>query len=105
MCDFSELKKNKQAYTQPSHPSAIDVCIANNVGSNNQTLQMLKDITQYIRTYIKYVFMLRVHVNSSFDVEQLKHINSLIKYKHLKVSCTSNIHFYLCDNLYLNYIS
>ena len=86
MCDFSELKKNKQAYTQPSHPSARTISLANNYISNAQKLQMVKDMSHYIRNYIKYVRELRVVVNSSFDVEQLKYIDSLITSKHLKVS-------------------
>ena len=86
MCDFSELKKNKHVYIQPSIPKAVDVCIANNYTSNNQKLQIMKDIKYYIESYLKYIDILRVYMYTNFDVEQLKSIDSLIKNKHLKVS-------------------
>ena len=85
LSDFSELKKNTQAYTKPIHPSARNICIANNYASNTQNLQILKDMTQYIQTYIKFVLRLTVVINASCDVKQLKYVDSLIQNKHLKV--------------------
>ena len=86
LSDFSELRKNKQAYTKPIYSSACEICIANNYASNTQNLQILKDMTQYIQTYIKYVDRLLVFLNNSFDVEQLKYVDSLLKNERLKVS-------------------
>ena len=93
MNDFSELKKNKQVYTEPIYPSAVNFSLANNNSSNSQKLQILKDITQYIISYIKYVRTLQVYVKTIFDVEQLKHINLLLKIKLVKVSHLINIKF------------
>ena len=85
LSDFSELKKNKQTYTQATHPSAREICIANNYASNTQNLQILKDMTQYIQTYIKFVHRLTVVINTSFDVKQLKYVNTLLQNEQLKV--------------------
>ena len=86
LSDFSEPKKNKQVYTPPSHPSTVNVCLANNYSSNSQKLQILKDIIEYINSYIKYVRSLQVNITTMFDVEQLKYINLLLENKPLKVS-------------------
>ena len=85
LSDFSELKKNKQAYTEPNDLKAHEICIANNYASNTQNLQVLKDITQYIQTYIRYLLRLRVVINTSFDVKQLKYVRFLLQNKQLEV--------------------
>ena len=103
LSDFSELKKNKHVYTQPCYPSTFDVCMANNFLSDSQKPQAFKNITHYIATYIKHVHILRVIVSTSFDVDQIKYVDSLIKHQHLKVSYSSDLYFYLCDRLYLKY--
>ena len=86
LSDFSELRKNKQAYTQKIHPRAYEICIANNYASNTQNLQIIKDITHYIQTYITYLTRLGVIINTSFDVEQLKYVDMLLQNDRLKVS-------------------
>ena len=85
MSDFSELKNNKQAYTQPIYPIADEICIANNYASNTQNLQTLQNMTQFIQTYIKYLDIFRVYVNTNFDVEQLVYLDSILRNKQLKV--------------------
>ena len=85
MSDFSELKNNKQAYTQPIYPIADEICIANNYASNTQNLQTMKVMTQYIQTYIRQLKGLRIVINTSFDVEQLKYVDSLLQNDQLKV--------------------
>ena len=99
MSDFSELKENKQVYTQPSHPSASNVCIANNHSSNTQKLQILKDFTQYITTYIKHLGTLTVIVNTIFDAEQLEYINLLLKNTPLKVSHMINVKCFIRNHI------
>ena len=85
LSDFSELRKNKQAYTKPIYSSACEICIANNYASNTQNLQTMKVMTQYIQTYIRQLKGLRIVINTSFDVEQLKYVDSLLQNDQLKV--------------------
>ena len=99
LSDFSELRKNKHVYTQPSHPYASDVCIANNHSSKSQKLQILKDITQYINSHIKYVRTFQVYVTTIFDVEQLEHINLLLKNKLVKVSHLINVKCFIRNHI------
>ena len=42
-------------------------------------------MTQYIETYVKYVYNLFVVIKTSFDVDQLKYVDSLFNNKQLKV--------------------
>ena len=91
IADFSELKQNKQAYTQPVHPTAYSIFIANNYASNTQNMQILKHMTQYIESYIENITSLQIKVNTSFDVQQLKYVNSLLQNKQLKVRCNNSI--------------
>ena len=99
MSDFSELKKHKQVYTKPSHPCANSVTIANNHSTNTQKLQILKDFTQYIKTYIKHLQTLNVHVNTTFDAEQLEYINLLLKNTPLKVSHMINVKCFIRNHI------